>query len=73
MNQKIPSFTKDQVEYLNAIFPERCPNSKMEERDIWRYVGSRELVRHINQAYAEQMDRAMAVQAATSAKSEGDI
>lgn len=65
---KPPYFSKEQVEYLNALFPERCPAPKMEERDIWRYVGARELVRHINQAFNEQMEREMLVSKAKSEK-----
>lgn len=65
---KVPYFSKEQVEYLNELFPERCPGSKMEERDIWRYVGARELVRHINQAFNEQLEREMLVSKAKSEK-----
>lgn len=54
-----PYFTKEQVEYLNQLYPERCPSSKMSERDIWRYVGARELVRHVNQCFEEQLERGM--------------
>ena len=65
---KVPYFSKEQVEYLNGLFPERCPASSQEERDIWRYVGARELVRHINQAFQQQLEREMLVSKAKSEK-----
>lgn len=58
-DKSIPNFTKEQVEYLNKLYPERCPSPRMSERDIWRYVGARELVRHINKAFEEQLERAV--------------
>lgn len=65
---KKPYFTREQVEYLNQLFPERCPGSKMEERDIWRYVGARELVRHVNLLFEEQLEREMLVSKANTEK-----
>ncbi len=49
-------FTQEQVEYLNRLYPEMCPNLKMTEREIWRYVGARELVRHINHLFQDQLE-----------------
>ena len=55
----VPHIPNDLLEYLNKQYPERCPNVKQSERDIWRYVGARELVRHLNQLYDEQLQKAM--------------
>ena len=56
---KIPSFTKEQVEYLNKLWPEKCPEKSQSDREIWTYVGSRHVVRHINSLYETQMERAL--------------
>jgi len=56
---KIPTFTPEQVEYLNRLYPERCANPTHTEREIWRYVGAREVVRHINSVYEEQLERGL--------------
>jgi hypothetical protein len=56
---KTPSFSKEQVEYLNTLWPEKCPEKSHSERDIWCYVGSRHVVRHINALFEAQVERSM--------------
>lgn len=35
------------VAWLDAVYPERCPDPSMAERDIWIEVGRRMLVREL--------------------------
>jgi hypothetical protein len=52
-----PSFTKEQVEYLNKLWPEKCPEKSMSDREIWIAVGCRHVVRHINHLFEQQIAR----------------
>ena len=56
---KIPAFTQEQVEYLNKLWPEKCPEESHSDRKIWTYVGSRHVVRHINSLYEQQIERSL--------------
>lgn len=42
---EIPQFSEDLIKQLDALIPERCPSPGESDRDIWIYVGKRELVR----------------------------
>lgn len=42
---KISSFSDELIEDLDDMFPERCPEPSMSERQIWIYTGKRLLVR----------------------------
>ena len=42
-----PGLTRELVEGLDALVPERCPGLKQPEREIWMYAGKRELVRNL--------------------------
>ena len=56
---KTPSFSKQQIEYLNSLYPEKCPAPSWSDREIWRYVGNREVVRHLNSVFEDQEKRAL--------------
>jgi len=56
---KIPTFTQEQIEYLNTLWPEKCPEKSHSEREIWMYVGHRYVVRHINSLFEAQLERLM--------------
>lgn len=55
----IPYFTKEQVDFLNRMYPERCPEPKATDREIWMQVGQRQVVRHVNRLYQEQVARSL--------------
>ncbi|MFR6518812.1 MAG: hypothetical protein ACLUPV_06050 [Bilophila wadsworthia] len=44
---RLPGLTRELVEGLDALVPERCPGLKQPEREIWMYAGKRELVRNL--------------------------
>lgn len=45
--EKLPQLSLELVAQLDEIFPERCPDKSMTDRDIWIYVGKREVVRYL--------------------------
>ena len=42
---------------LDEIYPEQCPSTDMEDREIWHYVGARTVVRMRFSVYADQNNR----------------
>lgn len=40
----IPTLDPSLIQALNERVPERCPDPNWSEREIWMYVGKRELV-----------------------------
>jgi len=55
----IPYFTKEQIDFLNTRYPERCPEPAATDREIWMQVGQRQVVRLINRLYQEQVERSL--------------
>ena len=39
---------------LDEIYPEQCPSTDQEDREIWHYVGARSVVRMLYSVYADQ-------------------
>ena len=39
---------------LDEIYPEQCPSTDMQDREIWHYVGARSVVRMLYSDYADQ-------------------
>ena len=39
---------------LDEIYPEQCPSTDMQDREIWHYVGARSGVRMLYSVYADQ-------------------
>lgn len=56
---KLPVIPKDLLEALNERFPERCPDPKWSEREIWMRVGERNVVRLLQRAFDEQNENVM--------------
>lgn len=54
--EPLPLHAIDLVEQLDKAIPERCPDPKMSERDIWIYVGKRLLVQSLlaRKAFTEE-------------------
>ena len=51
---RLPGLTRELVEGLDALVPERCPGLKQSEREIWMYAGKRELVRNLKTVFERQ-------------------
>lgn len=54
-----PGFTEAQIKYLNKLWPERCPDPKHTDREVWIAVGARQVVRHLNSVYESQLSNMM--------------
>ena len=48
--------TKELIDLLNELYPEKCPTLTQPERDIFFYAGQRALVNLLTQAYNIQMN-----------------
>lgn len=52
---KTPFISNELVEFLEASYPERCPEVSWSEREIWIKAGERKLVRRLLQMHADQL------------------
>jgi hypothetical protein len=52
-----PVLDREHLEALDALHPERCADPKDSERDVWRKVGARELVRRLILEYKQANKR----------------
>ena len=51
---KHPHIPKPLLDWLNTIYPERCPDLRQPEREVWAAVGARGVVRVLQGIYDEQ-------------------
>lgn len=49
-----PPIEKALIDRLDELFPERCPEEGWTDRQIWIYVGQRNVVRMLQAIYIEQ-------------------
>jgi len=45
--QLLPPYSKDLIEQLDELIPERSPSPTDGERQIWMYAGKRDLIRNL--------------------------
>lgn len=55
----IPEFSQAQLDYLNKLYPEKCPEPNDTDREIWMRVGQRQVVRHIEALFLRQVERSL--------------
>lgn len=53
---KCPSISKELIDYLEATVPERCPDIRASDREIWLYAGKRDLVRGLIAQFQSQQE-----------------
>jgi len=51
---KIPGLTREQVEALDALFPEQCADLNWTDRQVWFKSGQRSVVRFLQQQLRDQ-------------------
>lgn len=51
---KVPNLTREQVEALDALFPEQCADLNWNDRTVWYKSGQRSVVRFLMQQLAIQ-------------------
>ena len=49
-----PPIDEALIRKLDEIYPEQCPSTDMQDREIWHYVGARSVVRMLYSVYADQ-------------------
>jgi len=49
-----PPIDEALIHKLDEIYPEQCPSTDMQDREIWHYVGARSVVRMLYSVYADQ-------------------
>lgn len=52
----LPPLSQELIDALEKRFPERCPDPSWTEREIWRRVGQREVVRLLIKELADQSE-----------------
>lgn len=44
------------LEYLEILYPDKCPDPSMSDRELWQVCGAVQLVRHLRSVYEEQQN-----------------
>tara|TARA_Y100001963_G_C6776027_1_gene447368 strand:- start:2113 stop:2283 length:171 start_codon:yes stop_codon:yes gene_type:complete len=44
---KKPRISKEVIGYLDEIFPDKCPDLNMTEKEVWFKAGQRSVVNHL--------------------------
>jgi len=55
----IPSISKALVDWLDRLYPDRCPNPNMLEREVWIAVGRADVVRKLKHEHEQQAIRVL--------------
>lgn len=51
-----PPLDEALIKKLDELIPEKCPEFADSDREIWMYVGQRQVVRLLRSVYLEQQD-----------------
>ncbi len=44
---KKPQISKQVIDYLDDIFPDKCPDIKLSDKEVWYQAGQRSVVNHL--------------------------
>ena len=57
MNEEIvlPTLSKDLIEKLDKLYPDKCPLLTDDDRMVWLKVGQRSVINYLQQIYDEQL------------------
>lgn len=55
----IPPISKELLESLSALYPDRCPEPTDSERDIWIKVGQVSVIRFLEHKFEEQNENTL--------------
>jgi hypothetical protein len=53
-DDQMPLFPKEWLIKLQQMFPDECPKPEWQDRKIWTAVGERNVVRYLEERYANQ-------------------
>jgi len=51
----LPALSKDLIDKLDKLYPDKCPLLTDEERMVWFKVGQRSVINYLQQIYDEQL------------------
>ena len=54
---KKPIISKEVIGYLDEIFPDKCPDIKMTEKEVWFQAGQRSVVNHLTKEKQVQEEK----------------
>ena len=54
-DNELPLFQVEWLRKLQHVFPDSCPKADWSERQIWMAVGSRNVVKYLEEKYAAQL------------------
>jgi len=54
MKAPVPVITESLLEYLDEVFPDKCPALSESKRQIWANVGTRKVVDHLRALFNKQ-------------------
>mgnify|MGYP003347707063 FL=1 len=57
MNEEIvlPALSKDLIDKLDKLYPDKCPLLTDDDRMVWFKVGQRSVINYLQQIYDEQL------------------
>jgi len=57
MNEEIvlPVLSKDLIDKLDKLYPDKCPMLTDDDRMVWFKVGQRSVINYLQQIYDEQL------------------
>ncbi len=55
MASNLPSISKELVDRLDQLIPNRCPDINMKDREIWYEAGKRSVVDFLKMSYNDQV------------------
>jgi hypothetical protein len=58
MNQEeivLPTLSKDLIDKLDKLYPDKCPLLTDDDRMVWFKVGQRSVINYLQQIYDEQL------------------
>ena len=57
MNEEIvlPALSKDLIDKLDTLYPDKCPLLTDDDRLVWFKVGQRSVINYLQQIYDEQL------------------
>ena len=58
MNQEeivLPTLSKDLIDKLDKLYPDKCPLLTDDDRMVWFKVGQRSVINYLQQIYNEQL------------------
>lgn len=56
---KIPHVSTELIEYLEKVYKDQVPRITATEREVWRQVGTVDVVRHLRSLHEDQVRRDM--------------